>query len=91
VAIVLVVVGLVLAAYTILIPVLLGLLMLSVAGSFLSTRLNPLSVGFYLTTKPSWTAIGVVALSTVVLFAVAWTYYVRGLAPVLPTTHPKFP
>jgi hypothetical protein len=76
--------GAILGVYTVLVPVLLGLGLLLAGGSFLSTRLNPFSVGFYLTTKPSWTAIGVVFLSGVVLWVIAYLYVVHGLAPIVP-------
>ena len=84
VAIALVILGLALGTYTVAAPVLLGLLMLGVAVSFLSSRINPLSVGFYLNVKPSWTAIGVVALGALVLFAAAWWYWTRDVASILP-------
>ena len=84
VAIAVVILGLALGTYTVVVPVLLGLLLLGVAVSFLSSRLNPLSVGFYLNVKPSWTAIGVVALGALVLFAAAWWYWTRDVAAILP-------
>jgi hypothetical protein len=87
VAIAVVVLGLVLGTYSVVVPVLLGLLLLGAALSFLSTRLNPLSVGFYLPVKPSFAAIGVVALSGLVLFVAAWMYWVHGVASVLPGPH----
>jgi hypothetical protein len=87
VAIAVVVVGLVLGTYSILLPVLLGLMLLGAALSFLSTRLNPLSVGFYLPVKPSFAAIGVVALSGLVLFLAAWMYWTHGVASVVPGSH----
>ncbi|MCI4332035.1 MAG: hypothetical protein L3K19_09375, partial [Thermoplasmata archaeon] len=77
-------VGLLLGAYSILIPALLGLMLLLTFGSFLSTRLNPFSIGFYLTTKPSWSAMGVVFLSAFLLLLAAYLYFVHGLAPVIP-------
>ena len=83
-------VGLILGHYTVLIPALLGLVMLYTALSFLSTRLNPFSVGFYLTVKPSWTAIGVLVLLGFVLLFVAYSYYRSGYGPVLPAIA-KFP
>jgi hypothetical protein len=84
VAILVVAIGLVLGTYSLLLSAFLGLLLLGVAVSFLSTRLNPLSVGFYLPVKPSWTAIGVVALGSVVLFAAAYLSWVHGVAPIVP-------
>ena len=89
VALAVVVVGLVAGSYSILAPALLGVLLLGVAVSFLSTRLNPLSVGFYLSVKPSWSAIGVVALGALVLFYAVWLYWTRELAPILPTHLPR--
>ena len=77
-------VGLLLGAYTILIPVMLGVMLFLTGGSFLSARLNPFSLGFYLTTKPSWSAMGVVFLSSFLLFLSAYLYLVHGLAPVVP-------
>lgn len=64
---VLVVVGLYFGQYSLLVPAILGLGLLYAGGSFLSTRLNPLSPHFYLTKKPSWLAVGVVFLGTLVL------------------------
>jgi hypothetical protein len=58
--------------------------MLVTGGSFLSARLNPFAIGFYLTTKPSWTAIGVVFLTAVVLLYSAYAFFVHGIAPVIP-------
>ncbi|MCI4324958.1 MAG: hypothetical protein L3K00_03620 [Thermoplasmata archaeon] len=87
VALAVVVVGLVLGTYSVAVPVLLGLLLLGAAFSFLSTRLNPLSVGFYLPVKPSFPAIGVVALSGLVLFVAAWMYWVHGIASFVPGAH----
>jgi hypothetical protein len=77
-------VGLLLGSYTILVPAFLGGLLLLTGLSFLSTRLNPLSIGFYLTTKPSWPAIGLVFLSGLVLVGAAWGYYASGFAPIVP-------
>ncbi|HYK93109.1 MAG TPA: hypothetical protein VEY07_06780 [Thermoplasmata archaeon] len=77
-------VGLLLGAYTIVVPALLGAFLLWTGLSFISTRLNPFSIGFYLTTKPSWPAIGLVFLSAVLLLVAAYGYYVSGLAPLLP-------
>ncbi|MCI4327413.1 MAG: hypothetical protein L3K16_07255 [Thermoplasmata archaeon] len=78
------VVGLVLASDSVLLAVFLGLALLGAALSFLSTRLNPLSVGFYLPVKPSWSAIGVVALGGLVLFATVYLAWVHGTAQLVP-------
>ncbi|MCI4368653.1 MAG: hypothetical protein L3K09_03725, partial [Thermoplasmata archaeon] len=43
------VVGVVLGRVTVILPALLGLGLLLTTGTFLSSRLNPFSVGFYLT------------------------------------------
>ena len=85
VAVVVVGVGLYLARFSILFPGLLGVALLYSGGSFLSTRLNPLSATFYLTRKPSWAAIGVVFLGALVLLAAAYELWARGLGPVLPS------
>lgn len=77
-------VGLLIGAYTIVVPAILGGLLLLTGLSFLSTRLNPFSIGFYLTTKPSWPAIGLVFFSALVLLAAAYSYYASGIAPILP-------
>jgi hypothetical protein len=84
VALALLVVGSYLASWTVLAPALLALLLFSSGFAFLGTRLNPLSVGFYLTTKPSWTAIGTVFVVAAVLLAVAYTYWKHGWGPILP-------
>jgi hypothetical protein len=77
-------VGLLLGTVTIVLPVVLGTFLLLTGLSFLSTRLNPLSLGFYLRTKPSWSAIGVIFLSALLLFLTAWAYYVHGIGPLVP-------
>lgn len=84
IALVIVVVGLYAARYSILIPLFLGLLLVGVALTFLSSRLNPLSISFYLTTKPSWSAIGVLALGGFGLLAAAYEFYVRVHYPLVP-------
>jgi hypothetical protein len=84
VAVVAVALGLYLARYTILVPALLGLALLCAGGSFLSTRINPLSAHFYLPTKPSWTAVLVVLVGALALLAVAYELWLHGLGPVLP-------
>lgn len=76
--------GLLFGTVTVLVPALLGLLLFSSGLSFLSTRVNPFSIGYYLTTKPSWTAIGIIFLSGMLLWLVAYTYFVRGIAPLFP-------
>ena len=70
--------------YTILIPALLGVILLYAGAAFLSTRLNPLSATFYLTKKPSWSAVGVVFLGAFGLLALTYEMWLRGLGPVLP-------
>jgi len=84
IAVVFLFLGLLFGAYTVVIPALLGGFLFLTSLSFLSTRLNPLSIGFYLTTKPSWTAIGLVLLVGVVLLAAAWEYWASGFAPIVP-------
>jgi hypothetical protein len=84
VAFVLLFAGWYLTAWTILVPALLSTVLLSSGVAFLGTRINPLSVGFYLTTKPSWTAIGTVFLSGVVLLGITYTAWKNGTAPILP-------
>jgi hypothetical protein len=76
--------GLYLGTVTVLVPALLGLSLFFAGLSFLGSRLNPLSLGFYLTTKPSWSAIGVVFLVAVLLVAAAWEYLVHGWGPLVP-------
>lgn len=84
VAIVVVGIGLYLGTYTILITALVGLILLFSAGSLLSTRLNPLSAGYYLTRKPSFLAIGTVFLGALVLFGAAYELWVQHAGPILP-------
>ncbi|HUI38036.1 MAG TPA: hypothetical protein VLY85_00225 [Thermoplasmata archaeon] len=76
--------GLVVGHYSILVPALLGIALLYVAVSFVSSRLNPFAIGFYLTVKPSWAAIGAVALIGIVLLATSYAYYVSGFGPIAP-------
>ena len=83
-AVVLLVIGLLLGTYTVLIPALLGLFLLSAAGSFLSARLNPFSMSFYIPTKPSWMAIAVVGLTGLLLLSAAYSYWRTGAGPVIP-------
>jgi hypothetical protein len=84
VALVAVGVGLYLARYTLLLPVLVGVLLLYAGISFLSTRLNPLSAQYYLTTKPSWSAIGVVFLGSLALLWASYAMYLDQWAPLVP-------
>jgi hypothetical protein len=79
--------GLLLGTVTILLPALLGFFLFLAGLSFLSTRMNPFSIGFYLTTKPSWTAIGVIFLSALLLWVVAYAYLVHGIGPLVPGHH----
>jgi hypothetical protein len=78
VAVVLVGVGLYFGSYSLIVPAVLGLVLLGSGLSFLSSRLNPLSVHFYLTRKPSWAAIGIVFLGGVGLLAEAYELWIRG-------------
>jgi hypothetical protein len=84
VALVVVGLGLYFGRYTVLLPVTLGVALLYAGGSFLSTRVNPLSTHFYHPTKPSWTAILVVFLAAVVLLAAAYELFLHQIGPVLP-------
>jgi hypothetical protein len=84
VVVVLVVLGLFLGQYTFLFPAAFGLALLYSGGSFLSTRLNPLSPHFYLPKKPSWLAIGVVFLGAIGLCYYAYTVLLRELGGVVP-------
>jgi hypothetical protein len=84
VAVAVVLAGLYLGTYTLILPVLLGLVLLFSSGSLLSTRLNPLSPTFYLTKKPSFLAIGVVFLGALVLFGGAYELWLHQLGPVVP-------
>jgi hypothetical protein len=77
-------VGLLLGAYSILVPAALGVMLFFTGTSFLSTRVNPLGIGFYLTTKPSWSAMGVVFLCALLLLMAAYLYLVHGVAPLVP-------
>ena len=77
--------GLLLGTVTILVPVVLGTFLFLSGLSFLSTRLNPFSIGFYLTRKPSWGAIGIIFFSALLLWLTAYSYYVHHLGPLVPT------
>jgi hypothetical protein len=83
-AIVVFLAGVILAHYSILIPGLLGVGLVYVALSFLSSRLNPFSLSFYLTVKPSWLSIGTLAFVGLALVGVSYAYYVSGLGPFAP-------
>jgi len=87
-AIVLLFAGLLLATYTVLVPAVIGLFLLSATATFVSMRLNPFSIGFYVATKPSWTAIGVVAVAGLLLVSDAWSLWRTGAAPLLPSRLP---
>jgi hypothetical protein len=84
VAVAVVVVGLYLGTYSILVPAFLGMTLLFSSGSLLSTRLNPLSPMFYLAKKPSFLAIGVVFLGSLILFYGAYVYWLHQLGPIVP-------
>jgi hypothetical protein len=84
----LLVLGLVLGYYAVAVPFLLGVLLVGVLLSFLSIRLNPLGMGFYLPTKPSWSAIGMVFLSAVLLLASSFVFYLDLHAPIIPVPVP---
>ncbi len=84
VAIVLVGVGLYLGRYTVLLPAVFGLALFWAGSSFLSTRVNPLSAHFYLPSKPSWSAIGVLFLGSLALLGAAYEMYLAKWAPLLP-------
>lgn len=84
VAVVVVLAGLYFGRFSLLITALLGLVLLYSGGSFLSSRLNPLSPHFYLTRKPSWAAVGVVFLGALALLGAAYAMWMHGLAPVYP-------
>lgn len=83
-ALILLGVGWYLARYSIIFPALIGFVLLSGALGLLGSRVNPLSTAFYLTTKPSWTAIGAVFLTGAVLLWMTYEYYVHSWAPVFP-------
>lgn len=84
VAVVLVVLGLYFGSYSVLVTVTLALVLLFSAGSLLSTRLNPLSPTFYLAKKPSFLAIAVVLLGSLILFGGAYTLWAHQMGPLLP-------
>ena len=78
------------ASTSILIPALIGVGLVYVSLSFLSSRLNPFSLSFYLTVKPSWLSIGTLAFVGLILVGVAYGYYTSGLGPLAPGV-PHFP
>lgn len=84
VAVVVLLVGLFLAPYSIFAPAALGVVLLLAGVSFLSARLNPLSAHFYLTRKPSWAAIGVVFLSGLALVGEAYSLGVAKAGGLVP-------
>ncbi|MCI4352023.1 MAG: hypothetical protein L3K14_01350 [Thermoplasmata archaeon] len=83
-AILLLAVGWYLARYSVIFPAVIGFFLLSGALGLLGSRLNPLATSFYLTTKPSWTAIGTVFLTGGVLLWMTYEYYFHAGGPVLP-------
>jgi hypothetical protein len=83
-AVILLAVGWYLARYSIIFPAVIGFFLLSGALGLLGSRLNPLSTAFYLTTKPSWTAIGAVFLTGGVLLWMTYEYYLHQWGPVVP-------
>jgi hypothetical protein len=83
-ALILLAVGWYLARFSIVFPAILGFFLLSGALGLLGSRLNPLSTAFYLTTKPSWTAIGTVFLTGGVLLWMTYEYYIHSWAPLIP-------
>ncbi len=83
-AVILLAVGWYLAHYSIIFPAILGFFLLSGALGLLGSRLNPLSTAFYLTTKPSWSAIGTVFLSGAVLLWMTYEYYIHAWGPLIP-------
>jgi hypothetical protein len=84
VVVVLLILGLYLGQYSLFIPGALGLVLLYAGGSFLSTRLNPISPHFYLPKKPSWLAVGVVFLGAIVLLWDTYLLLARELGSVVP-------
>ena len=83
-AIVLVLVGLYLASYTVIVPAIIGLVLFSVALTFVSSRVNPLSTSFYLDTKPSGLAIAVLFVAGFGMLYASYLLYERHYAPVFP-------
>jgi hypothetical protein len=83
-ALILLAVGWYLARYSIIFPAIIGFFLLSGALGLLGSRLNPLSTAFYLTTKPSWTAIGTAFLTGGVLLWMTYEYYIHAWGPLIP-------
>ncbi|MFZ0829826.1 MAG: hypothetical protein WCB18_01105 [Thermoplasmata archaeon] len=83
-ALILLAVGWYLARYSVLFPAIIGFFLLSGALGLLGSRLNPLSTAFYLTTKPSWSAIGTVFLTGAVLLYMTYEFYLHSWGPVVP-------
>jgi hypothetical protein len=83
-AVILLAVGWYLAQYSVVFPAILGFFLLSGALGLLGSRMNPLSSAFYLTTKPSWTAIGTAFLAGALLLWMTYEYYVHAWGPLIP-------
>ncbi len=83
-ALILLGVGWYLARFSILFPAILAFFLLSGALGLLGSRLNPLSATFYLTTKPSWSAIGTAFLSGGALLWMTYEYYLHSWGPIVP-------
>lgn len=83
-ALILLAVGWYFARYSVLFPALIGFMLLSGALGLLGSRINPLSTAFYLTTKPSWTAIGTAFLAGAVLMWMTYEYYIHAWGPLVP-------
>ena len=83
-AVILLAIGWYLARYSIIFPAVIGFFLLSGALGLLGSRLNPLSTAFYLTTKPSWPAIGTVFLAGAALLWMTYEYYIHAWGPLLP-------
>lgn len=83
-ALILLAVGWYLARYSIIFPAVIGFFLLSGALGLLGSRLNPISTSFYLTTKPSWAAIGTVFLTGAGLLWMTYEYYLHSWGPVFP-------
>ncbi len=84
VVVVVVLLGVYLGTYSLFVPALLALVLFASGFSFLSSRLNPLAITYYLNIKPSWAAIGVVFLGALGLAGVTYLFYLRGWGPIVP-------